>query len=313
MSASPGFISFLRRGEINAPPPAYFTGATGYSFVLEASQASMQNLVDDLLTPATRDKVSYTVAAPATLVTFFDAARCGSLVENIGFLPVRECEFWVPLIESRSDDPLSRRLVLWAPYIFINVDIGLVSGREIWGWPKAMAQIAVATDAPAAPARFSCRTNIMPIFDPTKPMISAELFSIEGTAPIGSHPGGLAGLIEFLTALFGDLAALAFAAWSLEPVIPAIALKQFRSSSKVDRACYQAIVNSPCRITKFLGGEALVDTFTLSVTTCESHSIVNDIFGRPPDPGATRLPVRLAGQVAFEMHAEPGDVIVAWP
>jgi hypothetical protein len=313
MNDKPAYISFLRRGEIDARPPAFFEDVKGYTFVLDASKASMQKLVDDLLKPATLGRVSYEVAAPATLVTFMDVARCGSTPENIGWLPVRECEFWVPLVERRTAAPQSERLVMWAPYIFINGDIGLATGREVWGWPKSLARITVATDAPAAPAHFGCETNIMPVFDPAQPMRRAELFSIAGTVPIDAPPGGIGGFLEVLTALFGELAALAFQGWQLKPQLPAIALKQFRDSAAPGRACYQAIVNSPCEVTKLTGGHMLADTFTLKVTTCESHTIVADIFGRAPDAGATKLPVKLAGVVNFEMVAEPGEVVVEWP
>ncbi len=313
MSGQPPYISWLRHGAVDARPPAYFSNVTGYSFVLDASQSAMQKLVDELLAPATQGKVSYTVAGAATLVTFMDVARCGSTPDNIGYIPARECEFWIPLVERRAGEPAHDRLVMWAPYIFIDDDIGLVTGREVWGWSKALGRITVATDAPTAPARFACETNIMPVFDPNKPMRKAELFSVTGSQPIGVTPTGPAGLLEFLTALFGEFAALAFELFHLQLKLPAIALKQFRDSANPNRACYQAIVNTPCQVTKLEGGHMLADAFTLSVTTCESHQIVRDLFGVDPSPGVTTRPVRIAGTVRFDMVAEPGDVVVAWP
>ena len=71
-----------------------------YGFILDASRSAMQALVDELLAPATQGKVKYTVVGSAALVTFFDAARCVSDVDVVGFLPSRECAFWVPLLRA---------------------------------------------------------------------------------------------------------------------------------------------------------------------------------------------------------------------
>jgi hypothetical protein len=311
MTGGANYISWRGHGGIDLGQPFDFTDITSYGFILDASRSAMQALVDELLGPATQGKVKYTVVGSAALVTFFNAARCVSDVDVVGFLPSRECAVWAPLLETWPGGEFPDRLVLWTPYIFIDNDIGLASGREIWGWPKALASIVVATDAPQAPARFACTPTIIRTFGPNQPAEKTLLLSVEGTRPIGAIPSGAAGLLEVLFALFGDLAALFAEVFLIHPVLPAIALKQVRDSADATKACFQAIINSPCRLTTIRSAALLMDNFTLSVTTCASHPIMADVFGIAPQAGATTLPVRLAGAMGFDMAVETGSVIVS--
>jgi hypothetical protein len=198
--------------------------------------------------------------------------------------------------------------VLWAPYIFINYDIGMVTGREVWGWNKAIGHITVEPEA--KPARFACSTTIFRNFAPQTQGSFEELLAVTGTRPITTGP---ADFLEFLTALFGEVGAAVANSLKIEPVIPAIALRQFRDSEDPMRASHQAIVNSPCRITKMKGAELLDDRFTLSIRTCDSHRIMHDIFGMDPTEPVSKRPIRLAARVGMDFQAEPGKTIVAWP
>lgn len=304
----PAYISWLGHGTTNGAPPGVFKGITSYAFVLDASRSAMQALVDELLTPATQGKVVYRVPMGTTMVSVLDAAQCSSGPEQIGWLPGREWAVWVPLVEEHPGHPLRTRPVLWSPYIFISYDIGLVTGREVWGWPKAMGAIAV--EPAAQPARFACATTIFRHFAPNAQGETAELMAITGTKPVAPGPGDLR---ELVSALFGDLAGDLIKLFHVEPVIPAIALKQFRDSADATRVCYQAIVNSPCRVTAMQGAQLLDDRFSLTVTTCDSHRIMQDVFGEAPTaPVATRA-VRMAARMRFEFQADPGSAIVAWP
>ena len=311
MAGQLNYISWRGHGEIDLSQPFTFTDVTAYGFVVDASQSAMQALTDELLGPATQGKVKYAVVSSAALVTFFDAARCLSDTDVVGFLPSRECAFWAPLIETWPGGEFPDRLVLWSPYVFIDNDVGLVSGREIWGWPKALASIVVATDDLQAPARFTTTPTIIREFGTNQLAEKALLVSVAGTRPIGAIPPGAAGLFELVSEVFGGLAAMFVDAFLIEPALPAIALKQVRDSANSARACFQAIVNSPCRLTTIRGASLLVDDFTLSVTTCASHQIMLDMFGITPAPGSTSLPVRVAGTLGFDMAVEAGSVVVS--
>lgn len=303
----PPYISWLGHGATNLAPPGVFTDATSYAFILDASAEAMQALVDKILTPATQGKVVYRVAAAATIVSVLDIAQCSSGTDSIGWLPGREVAIWVPLMEEISGEA-AQRLVFWAPYIFINYDIGMVTGREVWGWPKAMSEIIV--EPTATHARFACNTTIFDKLAPQTKGSFEELIAITGTRPITPSPDDL---IEGASKLFGDLVSTFVNLVRFEPVVSAIALKQLRDSADSTRAIYQAIVNSPCRVTTMNGIELLDDRFTLTIKNCDSHCIMQDIFGEKPTGQTSNRTVRVAGRMYFDFQAEAGETIVAWP
>ena len=142
------FISWIGHGAIDVAPPGVFTDATSAAFVIDASSTAMQALTDKLLNPAGGGKVGYKVAAGLAMFSFIDVAKCESGTDTVGWLPGRECAIWVPLFEMHEGNPLKNRLVLWSPYIFINYAMGMVIGRETWGWAKVLGDITVASDNP---------------------------------------------------------------------------------------------------------------------------------------------------------------------
>jgi hypothetical protein len=238
-----------------------------------------------------------------------DVKQCTSAVDAIGWVPGRETAFWVPLLETRRGRILPRP-VLWAPYIFINYTIGMLTGREIWGWSKTLAEIAITATA-GTPSSFACSTMTFDRLDPSTQGKVRKLYAISGNSPFVAQSG----FTEHAVNAAADAANLFNGAWtrllggSALPTVPAVALKQVRDSRDANSACYQAIVDSPVRMTRMRGGGLLQGSFALNVTTCESHQIVRDLFGRAPDPTTTTLPVRFAAWSSFDFEALPGDVI----
>lgn len=311
----PNYISWLGHGAASLAAPGVFTGATMHAFGFEADQAAMQKTVDTLLNPANCGQVSYEVALSLGMVSFMDIAHCTSGTDVVGCLPGRETAFWIPLIEKHPD-PLNDRFVFWSPYIFISYTIGMLTGREIWGWPKALGEISVATDNPANPV-YACKTTYFPTLAATTQGVTDTLFQVTSTPGTGAAApiwtcakDAIAGLIgSFLGGLGEDIAkALHFSL-----AFPSVALKQFREPGSASAACYQAIVDSPIVPTAFTGGGPLFDTFSLQITTCESHQFVPDFFGRPADPGSTTVPIKFAAWIAMDFEAKSGNNIVVAP
>ena len=307
------FISWIGHGAAELAPPGIFSGAKASAFVIEADKAAMQRTTDLLLNPAGGGQVRYDVLAGVSLVTFMDIAKCTSTTETVGWLPGRETAFWVPLVETHPGDPLRDRLILWAPYIFINYTIGMVTGREGWGWPKTLADITVASDDPANPS-YACVTTYFPTLADTTQGVTGRLFSITAaspqrpTSPIWKT--GAEAVAALVGAALGDVASPLVKALDLKPQAPCVVLKQIRDTSAPAMACYQAIVDSPVELTNFQGGGLLPGDFTLEITTCESHQIVPDLLGRAPDPGSTKVPVKFAIWSVVDFNALSGANIV---
>lgn len=314
MSGAP-FISWLGHGAADLAPPGVFKNAAANMFAFDANVGAMQALADKLLNPAGGGQVAYTAPLPTALVSFMDIASCSSAVDVVGWLPGRETAFWVPLIETHPGDPLRDRFVLWAPYIFIDYTIGLVVGRQTWGWPKAFADITVPSDDPAAPM-FDCATTYFPTFSQATRGVTGSLFRIVGMGAGAGRgvpwTGGQQAFEAISGALLPGLASALVDDLGAGPRIPSVAMKQFRQPGAAQTACYQAICDSPIEITAFRGGGLLPDGLTLEITTCESHQIITDFLGRSPSPGVTSLPIVFGLWCDMDFQALSGsDIVVA--
>jgi hypothetical protein len=310
----PAFIPWLGHGAAALAPPGVFTGAKANMFVFDADTAAMQALADTLLNPAGGGVVRYDALAPFGVVSFMDIARCTSGTDVVGWLPGRETAFWVPLLE-RHADPTHDRVVMWAPYIFISYAIGMVVGREIWGWPKVIADITVPGDNPATPW-FDCATTYFPTLSADTEGVTGSLFRVippsPDMAPVSVWRTGEDAFQALVSELLSDLAKALIDKLGLNPQLPSVALKQFRQPGAAQTACYQAICDSPIEITAFSDGGPWTGAFSLQITTCESHQIVADFLGRAPDPGVTTLPVVYAAWFDLDFQAlTGGDIVVA--
>jgi hypothetical protein len=304
--AAPPYISWTGHGAVCAEPPGIFSDATMHMFGIEADQSAMQRLVDQFLNTVQGAKVSYTTFVDVALLTFLDVAKCTTNTEVLGWIPGRECAIWIPLLE-RSD--LGTRVVFWSPYVFIDYCIGLVTGREVWGWPKVSAGIEVLSRGVGDP-RFSVSTMIFKTFATTTKGSTETLISVSGSTafemvPMWTSPGtAMDAIVEKL-----NMGRREEGRMDLVPIFPAIALKQFRDSVNPKLACFQAIVNSPVRLTHFAGGGFHGGVIDVRVKTCDSHRITYDLTGRTPASASERLTVTLAAWIRLNFEAWPGSII----
>jgi Acetoacetate decarboxylase (ADC) len=309
----PQYISWTGHGTASGEPPGVFTGAILHVFGIKTDRQATQALVDKLLKPVSGDRVGYTSITDMALITFMDVAKCTMATEVIGWVPGRESAIFIPLRESHGSDVIEDRVVLWSPYIFIDYCVGLVTAREVWGWPKVMAEIAMPTRQTASPPTFQCSTMIFPKFAVDTKGINAPLITITRPDPLDvGSPEWIDGCIaarHIVASVAGKVFDLADPL-GLDQIVPAIALKQFRDSNSPTLACFQAIVNAPVRFTRFAGGGFHGDGFKAKITTCDSHQIVQDLLGRKPDDSSTELEVEFATWLAFDFEALAGSVVV---
>jgi uncharacterized protein with NAD-binding domain and iron-sulfur cluster len=318
------YISLEGRAATALSPPARFKGVKAYFFSIatrdETTRGSsaaapapaltktfMQNVVDDILNKAGGGRVTYQVSLPYALVSFLDMAECTSLVHRYGYLPGRECAVWIPLFERNGTRV---RPVLWSPYIFINYDIGLATGREVWGWPKQLADIGMPASRNGS-LEFTCSTDIFETFSPDKPGRRRPLITITqgtGSSPRAAVSGRSAVALQCFTEALKRVAGPLIGGFGL-PMLSAVAVKQFRDAAQPDLACYRALVDSPVRMTGFRGAGLLDGEYWLNLTTCQSHQIGKDLFGDPRS-GGLRCKVETAAWAEFDFEALPGTVIV---
>jgi hypothetical protein len=305
------FISFVGRGAASLAAPGVFTDARAYAFGFDADRDAMQALVDTYLNAVSLPTVEYQVFTGRALATFLDVARCTSGTDVIGWVPGRECALWVPLLQKRG---LSWRLRLWSPYIFINYTIGMLTGRDVWGWPKVQGSIRMPSASAAA--RFECRTlTFHPLAAATRGKHQA-LIAITSSTPLGSGGGSWASVTDAVNAFLGASGQAAVDLLNQLGVslnLSSVALKQLRHEELQGQAVYRAIVQSPVTVRQFHGGGLLGNNFTMRITTCESHRIVQDFLGIAPGAAHTDIPITWAGRMHVDFEASAGKVVVQSP
>jgi hypothetical protein len=228
-------------------------------------------------------------------------------------VPDYEAAFWVPLV-GRGPGETGERLVFWMPFIFISVPEGMVTGREVWGFRKQVASIDVpASDA--HPMVFQARANVYdPMARDTEGRIE-PVVTIEG-------PGNPGGLKE----VWGDIRSAAHAVadlWTggagsfvlqhggllkdivkhlLKAEVEMVNLKQFRDAADSSNACYQAVIEGPCKIQKLYSGGLLPEGFQATIPNWESHQIPHHLglpVGQP-------IPVQFGTWVHMDFSANAG-------
>jgi uncharacterized protein with NAD-binding domain and iron-sulfur cluster len=289
MSALPEYVSGLGHGEQSIEPPGVTRGGHLYVFPLPARWDRVQETVDTLLNRPSGGAVTYH-ALPCVLLLFLDAPELTSTTETMGYIPDQECAFCVPLVRMTQEGP---KTAFWMPYLFINSSLGMVTGREVWGFQKQIASLEFpAADAPRS--RFVANATIFPTLSPRTLGQVRPLVTVEGPPLVRGdqlpwkHPehldeairGALEGGIgKALCAPLPIRGALDVASCFSLLDMNLVNLKQFRDAVDPTRACYQAIVEGPLRLDAmtFGGGGFLGAGYKLSITPCESHRIVEDL------------------------------------
>jgi uncharacterized protein with NAD-binding domain and iron-sulfur cluster len=287
MSPLPEYVSGLGHGEQCIEPPGVTRGGHLYVFPLPARWDRVQQTVNTLLNRPAGGAVTYH-ALPCVLLLFLDAPELTSTTETMGYIPDQECAFCVPLVRMTNEGP---KTAFWMPYLFINSSLGMVTGREVWGFQKQIATLEFPEVA-APRSRFVANATIFPTLAPqtlgqVRPIVTVEGPPLAGRDQLPwKHPehldeairGALAGGIgKALAAPIDGLLDVASCFSLLDMNL--VNLKQFRDAVDPTRACYQAIVEGPLRLDAmtFGGGGFLGGGYKLSITPCESHRIVEDL------------------------------------
>lgn len=130
-------------------PPARFEGVTARVFPLKANMARLRAFCDAYLNmDIPKTLVHFQPALPYVYLAALNYGKMSAEVANLGWVSQHEIAFLVPLERSREENG---RLVFqdWAtvaPFIFVDDDWSLATGREVYGWPKVKAWLTPETN-----------------------------------------------------------------------------------------------------------------------------------------------------------------------
>lgn len=146
--------------DFGATPPFDFDGVTLRVFPLRARLDRLQRFVDGYANLLPREAGYFRAFMPYVYLMVINYGRMSIDAENLGWVSQHEVTFSVPLEWYRER---GGRLVFqdWAyisPFIYVDNELSMKTGREVYGWPKIMAwpgaeMSAWMEQSPAAPSR----------------------------------------------------------------------------------------------------------------------------------------------------------------
>ncbi|HSW13337.1 MAG TPA: hypothetical protein VLI06_10895 [Solimonas sp.] len=343
MRKLPNYIDDLGHGSCSHAVPVTLHDCISYGFALAADCSALQRFVDSQLNRAASRKFRYR-ALPLVLHCYLNCPK-GTNVENVGWIPDREAAFLVPVVEFRRG--ALPRLKVWAPYMFIDQPGALITGRDVWGYRKALGFLDVPED-PQQAQEFSVITQVFEKFNPNCPARNVELLKLTRSAAATADnswsdtAGARQQLLQRIAdALGGQLTEARGDGWigramrlatrvgagvgdrmglglaslldrllgGIPDTMTAINLKQLRDAEDSTKACYQALVDSPCKVDLDSGG-FLGGSYELEIPHCDSHPLVKDLGLRPLASGSpARVPTLFGFWARMKFSGLNGKVI----
>ncbi len=124
-----------------------FTGVTARAFPLKASLNRLQDFCDSYLNFADdtgrRPPYYFKPAIPFVYLQMINYGEMATLTENLGFISQHEVLFAVPVewydVDRNTGKLKFRDWALVCPYVFVDNDMSLRTGRQVYGWTKVRA------------------------------------------------------------------------------------------------------------------------------------------------------------------------------
>jgi Acetoacetate decarboxylase (ADC) len=284
-------VAFITRvDDPEIPPPYSFPGITLMSFRLPAALANLQALCDQLLNIGTLadrgfEYRAFTNFVDMEIVTYPKMLFAQAPYSHRGFASQQELYFrffawkFVSVSGVLIPEPLPD---LCMPFMFVDNSWSMISGRNVIGFPKVMAQFSPTPVLNANPFQISVSALVLQNFSAMTMLDWQPVVKINpsaGPAPIpqGFWPWiGLGGEIAdpFLNWLLQEMLA------NLPIAFSTVKLKQFRDASNSTDACYQAVVTTPFTPSNISVPTALPPV-TITVEKYDSLDIPSS-FGFPP-------------------------------
>lgn len=278
----PDYIA--RGGDLVMAPPLALRGATMYSFLVDADLDALTAMCDAHLNAVTGPARTYRPALPMVAIVCADITRSFSQTppdSTKGWMGERDFGIWVPVIADG-------RLGWYLPYVFVDNVAAMVTGREVFGFFKQTATLAMPA-SPDAPGLFSVDALAIPRFDPASQAEVIRLLTLTSTADRAAPAGTWGEARDALEAMWtglkgfhGRAAHGTVSTWELVEDafrmlvtgdVPLVFLKQFRDAGAPAKACYQAVIEAPAHLERWHRGW-FTHPHDLVIAAADSHPIV---------------------------------------
>ena len=291
-------------GDITVQPPFQLDRPSMYCFWFKSDCNKLQKILDTRLNFANSGK-RYVPFTSSIMLIFADTPHAYSgQSPDQGFISMNEAVFWILAVEQTQKNGkwVSERLVWFIPYIFVDNPMELIAGREVAGFPKALAEVIMSKNVHYANT-FVINVPSYAKFGVNNEFVSNRLMSIERSSTLSARTsfgeelkdstqaaaemqnifkniwnekGVCQGAINGITDIWHLFENLIADVRSLQ--MPAVFLKQFRSAGADGKACYQALVESAFAVNGFSGGWLLnAQEYSLNINHLDSFPVAEDL------------------------------------
>jgi hypothetical protein len=266
-----------RDGDWVLRPPGRLDDVTMHLFVLRASTPQLQALCDRFINAPSGNAVTAAplfAQFPFVLVTVADIARGYSQDvedDDWGWMPERDVGVFVPVaLQSGGQQRVANLL----PYLYVDNFVAVLIGREVFGFPKMLADIAIG----ASPFSCTVQSTVQAAPNPWQAAGSGTVATVQQVLPLPGLPlpGLLADAVTAIATALFTVAGLPGPPPPAFTAVPMAFLKQFRSASNRTDACHQSIVLAEAAVDSFTGGRLWLPVFGASpfaLTFPPAHSV----------------------------------------
>lgn len=301
-------------GNFILPHPYMIEQMSGYGVAVAGDAFKMQELCNRTLN-CNGKHLRYFVIAPTVLFTFM---RMGSLCSadapdsEHGFFTEQELNVTMLLA---AIDGSGIRLVWYMPYLWLDSGAALISGRDIYGFPKQLATVTM----PAGPgdlAEMAVKGEVLHRFEPVQAG-NMNIVTVRRTdAPQLDILTSAAGVVDALNMLLGSVLGNIDASF-LPPgsFLPDINLNNLRmawmrqlpSIANFKQACFRSVVEAPFGVTAFRDAGLLAGFYEIEIPKHDSVGIADEL-GFPADAnGDVRMPALAAYHLSFDFKLGTGQ------
>ena len=123
-------------------PPFAFSDVTMSVFPLRASMPSLENFCRNYLNQDP-ELVQFRPFIPFVYLVILDYGRMSLEAANMGWVSQREVAFGIPLrwLNGGENGPEFHDWAFSSPFIFVDNELSMSTGREVYGWPKLLARL----------------------------------------------------------------------------------------------------------------------------------------------------------------------------
>lgn len=321
---SPSLPRYVEYGaRATAPPPFVSEEGHFHGYVLEGVKSRISALCKRMLNTPAGGTVEYRPLSSRVIVLtgkFGHVASQASNFQQVGYVEETQISFWVPLVAGQRVGPLfvPERLCMAVPYILVDNPMSYLGGREDFGYPKAMGTFQPADGLGDVVQVQGYGGNYgsgnLAAWHPLLYLARNTAAAASPAAQAGGGPqGGWDASADLVSQLLGLSSATAIPGVSADATLGGnllaallgeprqVFLKQFRDAAIEGAACYQAVVESPIRITS-LSLNPTADEWRVTVHPLDSHPIGSDL-------GVASQTTRMTFELDMEMVVGAGVVV----